>query len=80
MKLFHLAVTDIASVVFEGDAQSLSCVGALGDLTILAGHMPLVTTLKPGTIRVKDKEGGEHSFPATGGILEVTTKEVTVLL
>ncbi|MEK7134225.1 MAG: hypothetical protein AAB805_02045 [Patescibacteria group bacterium] len=80
MKTFHLAITDIASIVFEEDAQSLSCTGAIGDMTILAGHMPLVTTLKPGTIRVTDAKGGTHEFPATGGILEVTTRAVTILL
>ena len=80
MHTFHLTITDIAAVVFEGDARSLACVGALGDMVVLPGHMPLVTTLKAGTIRVIDKEGESHEFPATSGILEVTPQHVTVLL
>ncbi len=80
MKTFHLTITDIASVVFEGDVQSLACIGALGDMVVLPGHMPLVTTLKAGTLRVIDKDGESHEFPITSGILEVTTKTVTILL
>ena len=80
MKTFPLAITDIASTVFEGNAVSVTCPGSAGELTILAGHMPLVTTLKPGTIRVKDASGEEHEFPATEGILEVTPKGATILL
>lgn len=80
MKTFHLTITDIAASIFEGEVRSLSCIGGLGDLTVLAGHMPFVTTLKAGVIRVIDGEGNTHEFPATGGILEVTAKKTTVLL
>ena len=80
MKTFHLTITDITSAVFDGNAQSLSCTGALGDMVVLAGHMPLVITLKPGVIRVTGANGEKREFPATGGILEVTAKGATVLL
>ncbi|MEK7065741.1 MAG: hypothetical protein AAB938_00110 [Patescibacteria group bacterium] len=80
MKPFPLAITDIASTVFEGNAVSVTCPGSAGELTILAGHMPLVTTLRAGSIRVKDANGREHEFPATGGIVEVTQKSTTILL
>lgn len=80
MKIFHLAIIDIASAVFEGNAVSVVCPGSLGELTILAGHMPLVTTLRAGIIRVKDEDGKEHEFPVTEGILEVTPKSATILL
>ncbi len=51
----------------------------MGELGIAPRHAPLLTTLKPGTVRVKDADGTEHAFFVGGGILEVQPKLVTVL-
>jgi len=80
MKTFQMTVADIANVVFDGEAQSLSCVGASGNMVVLPGHMPLVTTIKPCDVRVVDAKGEEHTFPTISGILEVTQTRATLLL
>jgi F-type H+-transporting ATPase subunit epsilon len=51
--------------------------GTEGDLTAMPGHMPLITTLRPGILTVTSDEG-EQQFVVTGGFAEVGT-EVTVL-
>lgn len=52
--------------------------GAEGYLTALAGHAPLVTTLRPGVLEV-DGEGGAQKYIVTGGFAEITAEAVTVL-
>jgi F-type H+-transporting ATPase subunit epsilon len=51
----------------------------MGEVGIAPRHAPLLTTLKPGEVRVEDTEGKEHFYYITGGILEVQPHKVTVL-
>lgn len=75
-----LTIAKVDEVLFKGEAASLSCKGALGDLTILPHHAPLVTPLIKGTLKVIDSDGKEIIFGITDGILEVGRNEVTVIL
>jgi len=52
--------------------------GTEGDLTAMPGHMPLITTLRPGILTVTSDEG-EQQFVVTGGFAEVGTG-LTVLV
>lgn len=75
-----LTIAKVDEVLFKGEAASLSCTGALGDLTILPHHAPLVTPLKRGDLKVIDKEGKEIIIPVFDGVLEVAGNEVIVIL
>ena len=44
--------------------------GAEGDLTAMPGHMPLITTLRPGVLKVSGSDG-DQEFVVTGGFAEV---------
>ena len=77
--MFPLVITSVDSILFRGSARSVTCQGTEGLLTVLAHHMPFVTTLKPGTILVKTEEG-EKEFAAQHGILEVHSGGATILL
>lgn len=52
--------------------------GADGDLTAMADHMPLITTLRPGVLKVAGPEG-EQEFVVTGGFAEINPEGVSVL-
>ena len=52
--------------------------GVEGELGILPHHTPLMTTLQPGELRVK-QGGEEFSLAVTGGFLEVRPDRVTIL-
>ena len=65
--------------VFAGEAKSVTIPTTAGEVTILPKHEPLVSTLKPGTITVRD-EAGDHTFSVDSGVLEVSYDQVTVLL
>jgi F-type H+-transporting ATPase subunit epsilon len=64
--------------VFEGDVDIVVAPGADGEMGILPHHAPLLTTLKPGVLRVRTS-GREESFAISGGVMEVRPDIVTVL-
>ena len=54
--------------------------GEAGELGIYPRHTPLITRIKPGTVRIKPAGGGEEELIfVAGGILEVQPKVITVL-
>jgi F-type H+-transporting ATPase subunit epsilon len=67
-------------LLLSEEANMVTLPGTEGYFGVLAGHMPLITTLKPGVIDVTGgTAGGEQRFFVLGGFAEVTTTKVTVL-
>lgn len=64
--------------VYENEANLIIARGGDGDIGIMAGHSPVVTTLKISALRVKT-DGGDHTIAVSGGFLEVKPNKVTVL-
>jgi F-type H+-transporting ATPase subunit epsilon len=64
--------------VFEGDVDIVVAPGVEGEMGILPHHTPLLTTLKPGVLRVR-RSGQEQVFAISGGVMEVRPDIVTVL-
>ena len=64
----------LASVV----ATEVQIPGAEGDLVAMEGHMPLITTLRPGVLRATAADGVK-SYVVTGGFAEITATGVSVL-
>ena len=65
-------------LVFEGDADIVIVPGSLGEMGILPGHAPLLSTLDLGVIRVKIGDQ-EEVFTVTGGFIEVQPEIVTIM-
>jgi len=76
---FHLIIASVGETKFDGAAVSVTLPGADGELTILAHHEPLVTTLKQGTITVRESLG-EKTFTIESGIVEMSGNRAVVLL
>jgi F-type H+-transporting ATPase subunit epsilon len=75
---FELRVVSVERSLFEGEADFLIANGADGELGILPRHAPLLTTLKPGPLTIR--QGGEEQLLFVGGgFLEVLPDRVTVL-
>jgi len=76
----HVDVVSAEESIFSGLAEFVVLPGEAGELGILPGHMPLMTRIKPGAVRLKvpQQEQEELIFVA-GGILEVQPGLVTVL-
>ena len=65
--------------IYAGRVAMLSVTGTVGELGILPGHAPLLTGLRPGPVRLRDENGEEDVFYASGGFLEIQPGVVTVL-
>lgn len=77
---FHLIIASVGETRFDGAALSATLPGSAGELTVLPHHEPLVTTLKPGTITVRQTLGEPKKFSVESGILEVSGNRAVVLL
>lgn len=60
------------------DATEVQIPGADGDLTAMPGHSPVITTLRPGVVKVLGADG-EKDFVVTGGFAEITESTVSVI-
>ncbi len=65
--------------IFSGEAEMVIAPGEAGELGILPQHAPLLTRIKPGTVKVRLVSGEEEVIYVSGGILEVQPKAVTIL-
>jgi F-type H+-transporting ATPase subunit epsilon len=65
-------------MVFEGDVDIVVLPGADGEMGILPHHAPLLTTLKYGFIKIREKSQ-EQVFAVAGGVAEIQPDIVTVL-
>ncbi|MGA1180124.1 MAG: F0F1 ATP synthase subunit epsilon [Marivivens sp.] len=59
-------------------AREVQIPGADGDMTAMADHAPMITTLRPGVLRVVHG-GGSDDYVVSGGFAEVTAGGVSVL-
>ena len=65
--------------IFSGRISALSVTGSIGELGILPGHAPLLTGIRPGPVKLRDEDGEEQVFYASGGFLEIQPGIVTLL-
>ncbi|MBP7579088.1 MAG: ATP synthase F1 subunit epsilon [Candidatus Obscuribacter sp.] len=74
----NLKIITPERIVFESPVDQVTAVSRDGELTILPGHEPLVTTLAIDVMRFK-RQGEEETAAIIGGIMEVSTSEVTIM-
>ena len=76
----HVDVVSAEEQIFSGEAEFIVLPGESGELGIYPMHTPLITRIRPGTVRIKlvDKAELDTVFVA-GGILEVQPNTVTVM-
>ncbi len=75
----HVDIVSAEAEIFSGLAEMVFAPAVMGEVGVLPGHAPLVTTLKPGEVRVRLPGGEEQSFYVSSGMLEIQPHIVTVL-
>ncbi len=79
MATIHVDIVSSEGEIFSGEAKMVYAPASMGEVGIAPRHAPLLTTLKPGEVRIEDTDGKEHFFYITGGMLEIQPHLVTVL-
>ena len=79
-KTFQLEIVSVERSLFSGEANFVVVPGVDGELGIFPNHTPLLTKIKPGTLKFQAKDESEETlFFVAGGFLEVQPTVVTVL-
>jgi len=79
MSTIKVDVVSAEESIFSGEATFVALPGEAGELGIMSGHTPLITRIKPGSVRIKLADGTEEFVFVAGGILEGQPKHVTGL-
>lgn len=75
----HVDVVSAEESIFSGEAEYVVLPGEAGELGIFPRHTPLLTRIKPGTVRIKVPDAEFEMIYVSGGMLEVQPHIVTVL-
>ena len=78
MATFHFDLVSPEKVLFSGEVSQVDVPGSEGDFGVLAGHAPLVTTLRPGVLVIYSEREAQR-IVVDGGFAEVGPAGLTVL-
>jgi len=78
-KCFYLDIVSAEAQIFSGFVKQLFVSGIMGDLEVLYGHAPLLTSLRSGPTWIVNQQGEEEVFYISGGMLEVQPEISTIL-
>ena len=79
MKTFPLVVSSPEGDLFRDDILKISLRGAEGDLAVMAGHIPFVSSIKPCECKIEFEDGSIKTGQTDGGLLTVSGTEATLL-
>jgi len=79
MAYLQVDVVSAEEQLFGGQAKFVVLPGEAGELGILPGHTPLISRIRPGTVKIVATDGTEINIFVAGGIIEVQPGGVTVL-
>lgn len=71
----RLSVYSLQSTIFDGEVESLTLPTPTGEITILDGHIPLISIVSPGQV-CYTRQSIKESFEFPGGVLEVRPPNV----
>lgn len=76
----HVDVVSAEKSMFSGLVEVVIAPGEMGELGIYPRHAPLLTRIKPGSVRLKlPNQDEEELIYVSGGMLEVQPNVVTIL-
>jgi len=79
MATIQVDIVSAEGEIHSGEATMVFAPATMGEVGIAPRHAPMLTTLRPGEVRVQDVEGNEETIYVTGGMLEVQPNQVTIL-
>jgi len=65
--MLHIRVLTLQEKLYEGEVSQITAPGTEGEFTVLPGHLPFLTTLTKGSLKLIDTSGKEHFVEIEGG-------------
>lgn len=75
----HVDIVSAEAKIFSGTAEMVVACAQLGEVGITPRHAQMLTSLRPGEVRVIKHGGEEETFFINGGLLEIQPYAVTIL-
>jgi len=75
----HVNIVSAEQEIYSGTVTQVFAPAEMGEVGIMPRHAPMLSTLKPGVVRVISQEGEEQTFFVSGGILEIQPHVITIL-
>jgi F-type H+-transporting ATPase subunit epsilon len=75
----HFELVSPERLLYSGDVAQVDIPGTDGDMGIMPGHAPVLSTLRPGVVTVTKDDGKKERIFVRGGFAEVNPKGLTVL-
>ncbi len=79
MATFTFELVSPERQLFSGPVESVVVPGTDGDMTVLANHAPLITSLRPGMVAVNDGKGPSRRIFVRGGFADISGAGLTIL-
>ncbi|MGZ8309013.1 MAG: F0F1 ATP synthase subunit epsilon [Rhodoplanes sp.] len=79
MTTFHFELVSPERLMFSGEVTQVDVPGEEGDFGVLAGHAPMVATIRPGVLTIHSDQTAPVMIVVRGGFAEVGASGVTVL-
>jgi len=79
MGVLHVDIVSAEESIYSGPAEFLVAPAEAGEVGIYPQHTPLLTRIKPGSVRIKAALKEEELVYVSGGVLEVQPDVVTIL-
>lgn len=80
MKELNLSIVSPEKSLFDGDVKIVTLPGTSGSFSILPGHAPIVSSLKPGALSYTTLDGEEHVLDIRGGFVEMSNGTASVCI
>ncbi len=76
MKVFIYALD---KTLYEGEAEAISLPTVDGEITVLNKHLPIITSLKKGVIKISNGKE-KKNFEIKSGFAEINQKQTIILI
>jgi F-type H+-transporting ATPase subunit epsilon len=80
VRFMKLGIYTIEKTLYEGKVKELVAKSSTGEITVLPGHIPLVTRLLAAPLKVVEEGGEEKSIAINSGFLEIQPDGEVVIL
>ncbi len=76
---FKFELVSPERLLVSAQVESVVIPGAEGEMTVMANHAPVMTTVKPGVVTVKAASGAEERYVVFGGFADILPSGCTLL-